>query len=172
MTKNTAYLIDLRGDDSEIGVVVSATESYWFRLVNGKYNGAFGAVQTLVHDQARHVFRFIQSDGSVWEFFDFDQFENPSGLLSSVVSAGGESSLVFTYPNASSGASEVQRSYTSGVVTTIESYLYAYLPSSDPQRGSHFECHTATQGWKWRVATGRTIGVFLLRLKLAPRSLA
>ncbi|MDZ4847682.1 MAG: RHS repeat-associated core domain-containing protein [Pirellulaceae bacterium] len=135
LTKTTAYLVDLNGDDTAIQVTISPRQSYWFNLISGSYVGAFGALQKLAHDAANGIFRFIQTDGSVWQFFDFDQSANPLGAVSSVVSAGGESSLTFTYPNAVGPVSDVERSYTSGGITTIESFTYAYLPSPDLNAG-------------------------------------
>jgi hypothetical protein len=135
LTKTTAYLIDLRGNDSEIQVVISPRQSFWFTLFSGVYQSSFGALQKLVHDTTNQVFRFNQTDGSVWQFYDFDQTAKPAGLLKSIVSPGGQSSLSFNYPNATSLVSEVERAYTVGPVTTIESFLYEYFPSTDPNAG-------------------------------------
>lgn len=135
LTETTAYLLNPNGDESEIQVVIAPQESFWFNLVDGDYVGAYGAVQTLEHDTTNNVFRFVQADGSIWVFFDFDQRANPAGMLSSIIAPGSQS-LSFSYPNATSLVSEIQSSYTdpSGV-TTVESFLYSYLPSNDENSG-------------------------------------
>ncbi|MBN8625807.1 MAG: RHS repeat-associated core domain-containing protein [Planctomycetes bacterium] len=131
----SAYLIDLSGDASEIQVVITPRLSYWFDLIGGEYVGAFGALQTLVHVPAEGVFRLSQPDGSVWVFHDFEQTANPPGLLAQVIAPGGEA-ITLLYPDASSPVAEMQRSYLDAAgVTTVESFLYEYLPSSDPNAG-------------------------------------
>ncbi|MBN8624754.1 MAG: RHS repeat protein, partial [Planctomycetes bacterium] len=135
MFRQSAYLVDLNGNGSEIQVVISPRLSYWFELVGGEYVAAFGALQTLTQLPSQGKFQLTQPDGNVWVFFDFDQTDNPPGMLAQVLSPGGQS-VTLNYPNASSPVAEMQRSYTDPEgVTTVESFLYDYLPSPDENAG-------------------------------------
>lgn len=140
LTETTAYLVDILGNGGEIQVVISPRDSFWFTSIDDVYVGAFGALQTFVHDATNHVYRFIDTDGSVWEFFDFEQIENPAGLLSSIVSPGGESSLVFKYPNAVSMVSEVERSYTDCcLLSSTRVYHLIPTPSGTGVSGTNYD---------------------------------
>lgn len=131
----TAYLVDVNGDGSELQVIITPRQTYFFTLVGDEYVANFGAFQTLEHVPSEGVFRLTQPDGSVWVFFDFDQTANPAGLLSQVLTAGGQP-LALTYPDASSPVSEIQRSYTDGAgITTLESFQYEYLVTPDENAG-------------------------------------
>ena len=135
LTLQTAYLVDLNGDGSEIQAIISPRQSYFFTLVGNDYVPSFGALQTLRHEPQTGVFRLAQPDGSVWVFFDFDQAAYPPGMLSQVLTPGDQAVSLF-YPDASGPVAEMLRSYTdpSGV-TTVESFQYAYLDAPDENAG-------------------------------------
>lgn len=107
-------------------MVVRGTRSTdWFDLVNGVYVGRYGTKNTLAHDSVTGVFNFAAPNGQLTVFNDFSS-ANP-GLLKSQSTAGGQTIVVASYaPSTALGIGEVQRSYTSGGVTTIESFLYSF----------------------------------------------
>ena len=82
-------------------VTFSQDEAYWFDAnADGSYTAQFGAPQTLVHDTARDLFVFTDTDGTVYEFYDsatadhplgaFDQSVAPSGAVTQATWSGGQ----------------------------------------------------------------------------------
>jgi RHS repeat-associated protein len=72
----------------------------------------------------------------------FDSFTDPYGNVTRVVSR-----------NADGSPREVQRSATSGATTITESYLYSYLPASDPNAGllSNVTLRRQVNGGAWMI---------------------
>ncbi|OYV87544.1 MAG: hypothetical protein B7Z73_09930, partial [Planctomycetia bacterium 21-64-5] len=112
---------------STIMVVRGTRSTDWFDMINGVYVGRYGTKNTLTHDATAGVFNFAAPNGQVTVFNDFGVGSANPGLLKSQSIAGGQAIVVASYaPGTALGIGEVQRSYTSGGVTTIESFLYSF----------------------------------------------
>ncbi|HVA45187.1 MAG TPA: RHS repeat-associated core domain-containing protein [Pirellulales bacterium] len=112
---------------STIMVVRGTRSTDWFDMINGVYVGRFGTKNTLTHDATAGVFNFAAPNGQLTIFNDFNAGSPNPGLLKSQSVAGGQAIVVTSYaPATTLGIGEVQRSYTSGGVTTIESFLYSF----------------------------------------------
>lgn len=107
-------------------LVLRGTRSaLWFDLRSGVYIGRYGTKYTLTHDTGTGAFKLAAPNGAITVFNDFSS-ANP-GLFKSQSTAGGQAIQVTTYaPSTLLGIGEVQRSYTSGGVTTLESFLYSF----------------------------------------------
>ncbi|HQU42472.1 MAG TPA: hypothetical protein PK867_06650, partial [Pirellulales bacterium] len=96
----------------------------WFDLVGGSYVGRYGTKFTLTHNESAGTFTLAAPNGQTIVFNDFNS-ANP-GLFQSQTTAGGQILQVASYaPGTPLGIGEVQRSYTSGGTTTVESFLYS-----------------------------------------------
>ncbi|HQU44211.1 MAG TPA: hypothetical protein PK867_15430, partial [Pirellulales bacterium] len=92
--------------------------------VGGAYAGRYGTKFTLTHNESAGTFALAAPNGQTIVFNDFNS-ANP-GLFQSQATAGGQILQVTSYaPGTPLGIGEVQRSYTSGGTTTIESFLYS-----------------------------------------------
>jgi len=111
------FVVKLYGD--KVVVQGPANTAYWFTKTGDDYVGDFVS-ESLIHDVAGQVFRFVNLDGSYIEFDDvtgmFQQHVDPAGNKVEVkdLHANGYN---FT---------EVERTYTTGGTTTVEQYLYEY----------------------------------------------
>lgn len=135
LPRQAAYLADVHGDGSRLLVVISPQANFAFDLIDGRYLGANGVLQTLEHDPCAQVYRFVQTDGVVWEFFDFEQTAYPAGLMSR--SGWRDQSLTFLYPDAMSPVEEVRRSFTDLEGNSqVEALSYAYLKPPNENAGN------------------------------------
>ncbi|HUY92555.1 MAG TPA: hypothetical protein VMV10_27700 [Pirellulales bacterium] len=113
--QGTAAVMILRGTRSAL----------WFDLVSGVYVGRYGTKFTLTHDAVAGVFNLAAPNGELTVLNDFAA-ANP-GMFSKRLTAGGQTIQVTSYaPSTTLGIGEVQRSYATGGVTTVESYLYSF----------------------------------------------
>ncbi|NLY02481.1 MAG: hypothetical protein GXY83_40895 [Rhodopirellula sp.] len=111
-------------------VVFNAQESYWFDLVEGAYVARFGAKVKLEHVSNRY--RLHRTDGTIWEFFDYQPDNGfPAGALRSVLTAGGNS-VQLDYQGS---FGPVTRAVRSGVDpdghSVQETIEYGYVGSGD-----------------------------------------
>jgi len=83
----TYHLSDVRVNQTLIVVTLDSQRSFWFDLEDGEYVGRYGTLNKLEH--VGDVFQFIQSDGTVWDFYDYRQSDGPPGALSKVTTPGG-----------------------------------------------------------------------------------
>jgi len=98
----------------------AANNVLWFDPVGDSYAPRFDVTQTLLYDAATNVFQLIELDGSI------TQYDGTTGAFQSHSDPAGNQVAVVSYASNYFNFTEVQRSYTSGGTTTIESYLYTY----------------------------------------------
>ncbi|MBL8812383.1 MAG: glycosyltransferase, partial [Planctomycetaceae bacterium] len=118
-----SYLVDHQ--DGAITVVRGTQGSWWFDPSGGGYTGRYGAKATLVHDTERHRFVLTQLTGTVLEFHDFDQMDNPEGSFARQIQPGGEVTEVSSYTD-NDLIAEIRRSGTVGGATITEAFVYTY----------------------------------------------
>jgi hypothetical protein len=101
---------------------------YFSQDASGNYAPQFGDLSTLTRNAGAQQFTLREPDGSVWVFNDLTAANRPGGFVS-LTSPGG---TVLSVTSASGNqVLEVQRSLTSGGVTTTDSLLYAYFTSGE-----------------------------------------
>ncbi|HUY36901.1 MAG TPA: hypothetical protein VMV69_29550, partial [Pirellulales bacterium] len=106
-----------------IMVVRGTRSALWFDLLGGVYVGRYGGKFTLSHNGG--FFYLAAPNGQITVFNDFTSAS--PGLLNSQTTAGGQTIQVASYaPGTALGIGEVQRGYSSGGVTTVESFLYSF----------------------------------------------
>ncbi len=127
---NLPYLLQGNGDDSQILVIASGVDAYYFDLVGAAYQGRFFLRDTLTHDTVNKLFIFTDEDGQVFKFHDFDASlpANERGAFQSFTDAGGHVIQVTSW-TADGQAGEVQRTTPIGSSTETESLLYSYVSS-------------------------------------------
>ncbi|HUY90331.1 MAG TPA: RHS repeat-associated core domain-containing protein [Pirellulales bacterium] len=109
-----------------IMVLRGTRSALWFDLVGDAYVGRYGTKFTLAHDAMAGTFALAAPNGEITLFNDFDSGAT-AGLYKSQSTAGGQLIQVTSYaPSTALGIGEVQRSYTTGGVTTVESFLYNF----------------------------------------------
>jgi RHS repeat-associated protein len=126
LVRQWAHLAQNTEGTGSVAVVIDPKESYWFDLTDGQYQARYGVGEQLVH--VGDVFRFLRADGTVWEFSDCDQADQP-GALTRVVGTGGNT-LALTYQTDSTDehayVSTATRTCTVDGQPVIEQYDYAY----------------------------------------------
>jgi hypothetical protein len=115
------YLV--RHYDGTVTVMGRANTAFWFDASGEGFVGRFGTKQSLIHDDAAEVYRFVNLDGSYIEFDDF------TGMFQRHVDAAGNKVEVTAMHANAYNFTEVQRTYTSGGTTTTEQYFYEYTTS-------------------------------------------
>ncbi|MGH7227542.1 MAG: RHS repeat-associated core domain-containing protein, partial [Gemmataceae bacterium] len=110
-------------DDNTVLMLQGTRGAMWFDLIGGKYVGRYGTKFTLVHNDANGTFTLATPNGQTLVFNDFNVAN--AGLFQSQTTAGGQVLQVTSYaPGTALGIGEVQRSYATGGVSIIESFLY------------------------------------------------
>jgi hypothetical protein len=127
------YLLDPKGDQSEIIVVSSATDARFFTSSNGSYSDNFYLQDQLTHNSSTGEFVFTDTIGDTIHFFDFSgQNSNQWGQFKSCTDPMGNTISVTSWTSSGTVA-EMQRYDPSSGVT--QSYVYTYLASPDPNAG-------------------------------------
>jgi hypothetical protein len=62
----------LINDTKQIMVSFGPRHAYWYNVSGDSYTPQFGAAQTLTHDAENHLFKFFDTNGTTYEFYDFD----------------------------------------------------------------------------------------------------
>ncbi len=109
----------LKDGNGNIVVVFTTHRSLWFDLSGGNFTGKFGSLYTLTHDTTNNVYLLATPRGELFKFHDFVQTTNPKGIFKSHMSPGGVVTSALGY-NAQNRITELERSYTSGGITTYE----------------------------------------------------
>src|SRR5262249_43180148 len=119
-----SYLVRQEGS---VAVMGSATDVLWFDPDGaGGFLPRFSARQTLQLDLAAGVYRLYELDGGV------TTYSAATGALLSHADAAGNSVAVVGYTANGFNFAEVQRSYSAGGSTTVESFLYGYVDATLP----------------------------------------
>jgi RHS repeat-associated protein len=101
-------------------VMGRANGTLWFDLVGGAYAPRFGVRLSLLLDTVNNVYRLVDLDGTV------SVFGAASGAFQGRTDPAGNSLAVVSYTANGFNFTEVQRTYSAGGNTTVESYLYTY----------------------------------------------
>jgi hypothetical protein len=105
-------------------VVRTSHAPLWFDFNGSQYIGRYGVLESPTYDPAHNLLLVTTPLGQVTQFNDFSQTTYPQGLFKALATPGGQSMTVISYSGENIG--QVQRSFTSGGVTTTESFLYTY----------------------------------------------
>jgi RHS repeat-associated protein len=115
---------------STVAVVTSAINIRNYDLVGSNYVPREFVQDTLVHTTSPAEFVFTDTAGDQIHFYDFSTSlpANQRGMFKSLSDPDGNATSVTSWTGDGKPA-EVQRSTTSGGVTTTESFLYTYITS-------------------------------------------
>jgi RHS repeat-associated protein len=115
-------------DNSRFFVFTNAYTARGFDLVSGVYVARDFAQEKLTHDATNNEFVLTDTEGGVLRFYDLstNHPELQRGQFKSFTDAKGNTVSVTSHTTEGRVA-EVQRSYTDGGNTIIESYLYTHL---------------------------------------------
>ncbi len=121
------------GTDGTIVVAMGQEDAYWFAPSGGGYAAEFGASQTLTHDATNHVYKFADTDGTVYEFDDFSYSGPQAGQFRKSVAPSGDVAAVTSW-TAAGKIAEIQ--YTlAGASAPYESHQCTYYGTGDPNAG-------------------------------------
>jgi len=115
-------------DNSRYFVFTNGTTVRGYDLVSGAYVPRDFAQETLTHDATNNEYVLTDTEGGVLRFYDFST-SYPAlqrGQIKSFTDANGNTVSVTSHTS-DGRIAEVQRSYTEGGTTVIESYLYTHL---------------------------------------------
>jgi hypothetical protein len=121
------YLVQKTG--GAIVFVEDNNNAVWFDSSMGSYTARHGAKHTLTANTGAQEFTLTKPTGEVFKLRDF-AVSSAKGMFKSATSPGGQTISVVSY-DTNDHITEVQRSYTSGGSTTVESFKYDYLTSGD-----------------------------------------
>jgi YD repeat-containing protein len=113
-----------------VAAVSNGTTARFFDPNGSNYQPRYFLQEQLSHDNTAHTFTLTDASGNRLVFADFNTSlpANQRGQLVSLTDPDGNVTQV-TSRTTDGKPTEVQRSNTSGGVTTTESYLYTYLSS-------------------------------------------
>ena len=134
--------------DSGISIIRSATDIETFELLGGQYVPTSYNSDTLVHDTEHGEYVWADSQGDQIHFYDFSASTpfGRQGQLKSMTNADGVLTYVAAW--ASDGAiQEVRRQDANG--NDVESWLYSYLASPDPNAGQLASAIATDQWERW-----------------------
>jgi YD repeat-containing protein len=128
------YLQQVVGDDNHIVLVTDDSTARYFDLYGSTYQERFFGLDLLSHDTANHQYVLTDTTGNQLTFADFNSSvtANERGQLKTFKDPDGNTTSVTSWTGDGKPA-EVQRSSTSGGVTTVESYLSSYIASGTNQ---------------------------------------
>ncbi len=125
---------------------------FYYNAGTDTYSPQFGDLSTLEHLSSSHQLRLTEPDGTVILFHDLAHSTRPGGFVS-MTSPGG-TTLAVTQESGDKIV-ELQRSVTTGGVTSTESFLYGYITSGE--LSGHIESCTvrkrASSGDPWENVT-------------------
>jgi hypothetical protein len=135
-----------------IAVIGNGTTARFFDYSGGAYTERFSLQETLADNTAANEFVLTDTTGQQLHFYDFgsDVPAGRAGRFKSLADPDGNTTSVTPW-TADGKPQEVQRSNTSGGTTVVESYLYAYRASPDPNAGrvSNVTLRRQVNGGAW-----------------------
>jgi hypothetical protein len=102
----------------------ASNEEMWFDPAGTSYVPRFNVTETLLYDATTNIFQLIELNGSI------TQYDGTTGAFQSKSDPAGNQIAVVSYTSNYFNFTEVQRTYTSGGSSTIESFLYTYADST------------------------------------------
>jgi RHS repeat-associated protein len=147
---STPTLVRIMGDTT-VAVVSSTASIETFELVNGQYVPDSYIPDTLVHESGQFI--LTDTQGNQTRFYDFSS-STPAGRQGQFISstnAGGILAYVYSW-TADGEIQEIRRQDATG--TDQESWLYSYLPSTNPNAGllASVQLRKANGSGGWNVA--------------------
>jgi RHS repeat-associated protein len=136
------------------GVVINSnsTVAHFFDLNGSSYAPRYFYADTFTFNASTNTFTDTDLQGDQIQFYDYNSSwpALQQGHFKSWTDPYGNSVSVVSFTSAGQIA-EVQRSATVGSVTTTESYVYSYLPTSDPngQELQSIVFRTQVNGGAW-----------------------
>jgi YD repeat-containing protein len=127
------YLIQQNAGTTVLAVTTATNVRPFDQQTDGSWQGRFFLKDTLYDNTGAREFVLTDTEGDQFHFADFSGANG--GLFKSFVDAAGNVTAVTAYTSSGQPA-EVQHSSTVGSTTITESYLYGYLPSTDPNAGN------------------------------------
>jgi hypothetical protein len=151
----TPHLIEEDGSTANTLIyIANGNISYYYDLVNGAYQERLGDGSQLNHNSGNDTYTLLDTQGDqiVLDGFGSSWQSAQRGQFAKFISPGGETISVTSYTS-DGHIAEMQRSATSGGNTTIESWLYSYLPSGNANAGllSGVTERTQVNGGAWNI---------------------
>jgi hypothetical protein len=150
----TPHLIEDNGSTSTLIFIANGNTAFYYDLVNGAYQPRINDGSQLNYDSTNDTYTLIDAQGDqiVLDGFGSSWLTAQQGQFAQFTSPGGETMAVTSYTS-DGHIAETQRSATSNGNTTIESWLYSYLPSTDPNAGllSGVTERTQVNGGAWNI---------------------
>src|SRR5579883_2482437 len=149
----TPQLIQADGStNNTLIVIANGTTAYYFTLVNGSYQAAFGDPSQLTYNSSNDTYTLIDGVGDqiVFDGFASSWQTAQRGQFQSYTDADGVTTNVTSYTS-DGHIAEMQRAATSNGQTVTEAWLFSYLPSTDINAGflSNVTLQRQVNGGAW-----------------------
>jgi hypothetical protein len=134
--------------------IANGNTAYYYDLINGAYQPSYDNNSQLTYNSSNDTFSLIDSSGDTIVFDGFGSSWLPAqrGQFAGFSDPYGNTMAVTSYTS-DGHIAEMQRSETTGGNTTIESWLYSYLPSGNANAGllSGVTERTQVNGGAWNI---------------------
>jgi RHS repeat-associated protein len=136
---SSADFPSLYQDSSSGATVVSQDNSQsWFDPAedgSGSFTARYGVLNQLSYNSSSDIYTLTNTDGTQTTFYGFGGSVPVAqqGQIDTMTSADGN--VTTTAYDDNGNLTEVDQTETIGTVTTLLSYMYSYLPSTDPNAG-------------------------------------
>jgi hypothetical protein len=135
-------------------VVANGTTAYYFDQVNNSFQSRLNDGSQFTYNSTNDTYTLTDTQGDRIVFNGFGLGWQPAqkGQFVNYTNADGVTMAVTSYTS-DGHIAEMQRSATSNGNTTTESFLYSYLPSTDPNAGllSNVTLRTQVNGGAWSI---------------------
>ena len=136
------YLADASG---EAAVTFGAEQTYWYTVSGDTCTAKFGALQKMTHDSTNHLFKFTDTDGTVYQFDDFTYTGSRHGQFRRKIEPGGNTADVYSW-TADGRIAEIR--YTlSGAAQPTESQVYTWTNGKITSVLSRENSQSASISW-------------------------
>ena len=134
---NTQPSLVLNSQDEWAAVTFDSRDTYWYDVSGNSYTPRFGIKQTLTADTADNLFKFVETDGTVYEFNDFQLHPDlEQGQLAKIVSPNGATAVVNYSPSGQdAGKVNTIQYFAAGQTQPYQVLTYAYIAAGDPNAG-------------------------------------
>jgi hypothetical protein len=147
----TPHLIEDNGSTNTLIFIANGNTAYYYDLVNGVYQPRINDGSQLSYNSGNDTYTLTDTQGDqiVLDGFGSSWSSAQRGQFARYTSSDGVKMIASD--NSNGQIAEMRRSATVNGNTTTESWLYSYLPSTDPNAGllSNVTLRTQVNGGAW-----------------------